>query len=132
MSSYLLDTHRFLWSIWQPEKLGKKAAVVLEKTDNIIFVSSITFWEIPLKYALGKLTLGCKPDELIKISDDMGFAKTSLTPEESALFYQLPKLAHKDPFDRMLIWQAVVNDLILISKDGQFDNYSQYGLKIIW
>ena len=132
MNSYLLDTHSFLWSIWQPEKLGQQSVAVLENTDNKVFVSSITFWEISLKYALGKLTLGCKPDELLKFADDMGFAKISLTPEEAALFYQLPKLAHKDPFDRMLIWQAVANDLILISKDGQFDNYSQYGLKVIW
>ncbi|MEI7996445.1 MAG: type II toxin-antitoxin system VapC family toxin [Methylococcaceae bacterium] len=132
MSNYLLDTHSFLWSIWQPEKLGKRAVAVLENIHSKVFVSSITFWEISLKYARGKLILGCKPDELLKLCDNMGFAKISLTPEESALFYQLPKLAHKDPFDRMLIWQAVANDLILISKDGQFDNYSQYGLKIIW
>jgi PIN domain nuclease of toxin-antitoxin system len=132
MNNYLLDTHSFLWSIWQPEKLGKQAIAVLENTDTMVFVSSITFWEISLKYALGKLTLGCKPDELLKLSDDMGIKKISLTPEESALFYQLPKLAHKDPFDRMLIWQAVANDLILISKDGQFNHYSQYGLKVIW
>ncbi len=104
----------------------------MENADNKVFVSSITFWEISLKYALGKLTLGCKPDDLLKFTDDMGFAKISLTPKEAALFYQLPKLAHKDPFDRMLIWQAVANDLILISKDGQFNNYSQYGLKVIW
>ena len=58
MNTYLLDTHSFLWSIWQPEKLGKQAVAVLENTDNKVFVSSITFWEISLKYALGKLTLG--------------------------------------------------------------------------
>lgn len=93
---------------------------------------SITLWEISLKYALGKLTLGCKPDDLLKIIDDMGFEKLILSHKEAALFYQLPKFAHKDPFDRMLIWQAVSNDLILISKDGQFDQYSQYGLNVIW
>lgn len=132
MSNYLLDTHSFLWSIWQPEKLGKQALTVLENSDNNVYVSSITFWEVSLKYSLGKLTLGCKPDDLLKFADDMGFAKISLTSEEAALCYQLPKFAHKDPFDRMLIWQAVANNLILISKDSQFDNYSQYGLKVIW
>ncbi len=132
MKSYLLDTHTFLWSIWQPEKLGQQAVAVLENTDNRAFVSSITLWEISLKYALGKLTLGCKPDDLLKVIDDMGFEKLILSHEEAALFYQLPKFARKDPFDRMLIWQAVSNDLILISKDGQFDQYSQYGLNVIW
>ncbi len=132
MNSYLLDTHSFLWSIWQPEKLGQQALTVLEKTDNKVFVSSITFWEISLKFALGKLALGCKPDDLLKFADEMGFVKMSLTPEEAAMFHQLPKLSHKDPFDRMLIWQAIANDLVLISKDGQFDNYSQFGLNVTW
>ncbi|MCF7967084.1 MAG: type II toxin-antitoxin system VapC family toxin [Methylobacter tundripaludum] len=132
MKSYLLDTHTFLWSIWQPEKLGQQAVAVLENTDNRAFVSSITLWEISLKYALGKLTLGCKPNDLLKVIDDMGFEKLILSHEEAALFYQLPKFAHKDPFDRMLIWQVVSNDLILISKDNQFDQYSQYGLNVIW
>jgi PIN domain nuclease of toxin-antitoxin system len=48
------------------------------------------------------------------------------------LFYQLPKLAHKDPLDRMLIWHAISRDLVLISKDSQFNHYSQYGLQCIW
>lgn len=65
MTSYLLDTHSFLWSIWQPEKLGQQAVAILENTDNRIIVSSITLWEISLKYSLGKLKLGCKPDDLL-------------------------------------------------------------------
>jgi len=132
MSGYLLDTHSFLWSVLQPEKLSQQAVAILENVDNKIFVSGITFWEISLKYSLGKLTLGCKPDDLLKIADDMELEKISLTLEEAALFYQLPKQLHKDPFDRMLIWQAISRDLVLISKDGQFDNYSQYGLHVIW
>ena len=72
---YLLDTHSFLWSIWEPEKLGQQAITVLENCDNNVAVSSVTFWEVSIKYALGKLTLGCKPDNLLKYADDMGFAK---------------------------------------------------------
>ena len=132
MNSYLLDTHSFLWSIFQPEKLGQQAITVLENTDNQVFVSSITLWEIALKYSMGKLNLGCKPDDLLEIINDMGFEKLSLTLEEAALFYQLPRITHKDPFDRMLIWQAISRNLILISKDTQFENYNQYGLNIIW
>jgi len=132
VNNYLLDTHGFLWSVWHPEKLGQQAIAILENTENNIFVSSITFWEIALKYTLGKLTIGCKPDELIKVADDMGFAKISLSPEEAALFYQLPKFAHKDPFDRMLIWQAIQRNLVMISKDNQFDHYNQHGLRVIW
>jgi PIN domain nuclease of toxin-antitoxin system len=132
MTSYLLDTHSFLWSVWEPENLGQQAIDVLENSENNIAVSSITFWEISLKYSLGKLTLGCKPVDLLKIADDMGFAKISLTPVEAALFHQLPRLTHKDPFDRMLIWQAIANDLTLISADSHFENYGQVGLQVIW
>jgi PIN domain nuclease of toxin-antitoxin system len=132
MTRYLLDTHSFLWSIWQPEKLGTQALALLENTDNSVFVSSISLWEIALKYSLGKLTLGCKPEDLIPVIDQMGFEKLTISLEEAALFYQLPRVAHKDPFDRMLIWQALSNDLVFISKDGQFDHYSQFGLNVIW
>ena len=52
MTSYLLDTHSFLWSIWEPEKLGQQAIAVLENSENDVAVSSITFWEISLKYSL--------------------------------------------------------------------------------
>ncbi len=87
MKSYLLDTHCFLWSILEPEKLGKQAQIILENTDNKIFVSSVTLWEISLKYSLGKLKLNCKPDELLKTLDEMGFEKIPLTVEEAALCY---------------------------------------------
>ncbi len=132
MKSYLLDTHSLLWAIFQPEKLGNQALSILENPKNTVMVSCITLWEISLKYSMGKLQLGCKPDELIKIITEMGFEKINLSLEESALFYQLPKFAHKDPFDRMLIWQAISNDLILISKDSQFGHYYPVGLQVAW
>lgn len=132
MNHYLLDTHSFLWSIWQPEKLGLQAAAVLENSETQVFVSSITFWEVSLKYSLGKLILGCKPDQLLAIADEMGFTTLGLTAQEAALSYQLPRLAHKDPFDRMLIWQAISKNMILISKDSQFSHYQQHGLQVCW
>ncbi|MFO7580063.1 type II toxin-antitoxin system VapC family toxin [Nitrosomonas halophila] len=103
MKRYLLDTHSLLWSMWQPEKLGAQALAVLENTNNPVFVSSISLWEISLKYSLGKLNLGCKPGDLLPVMDEMGFERMILSFEEAALFYKLPKIAHKDPFDRMLI-----------------------------
>ena len=113
-------------------KARPTSAYCFENCENNVAVSSVTFWEISIKYALGKLTLGCKPDDLLEYADDMGFAKISLTPEEAALFHQLPKYAHKDTFDRMLIWQAIANDLTLISIDSKFDDYGQCGLQVIW
>ncbi len=95
MKSFLLDTHCFLWSIWQPEKLGQQAVAIIENTNNQIFISSVTLWEISLKYSLGKLKLGCKPEELLKIIDNMGYENLSLDQKDAVFFHQLPKLAHK-------------------------------------
>ena len=132
MKKYLLDTHSFLWAILQPANLGNEARIVLEKPENHIYVSCISFWEISLKYSLGKLELDCTPDYLMKFSNAMNFKEINLTVMDTALFYQLPKTLHKDPFDRMLIWQAIAHDFILISKDSKFENYSQFGLKTVW
>jgi PIN domain nuclease of toxin-antitoxin system len=131
--NYLLDTHSFLWAVFMPEKLGLKARTAITNTGNTIHLSSITFWEISLKYALGKLQLdGCTPETLVSTARDM--ALTLITPdaEESASFHQLPRLFHRDPFDRMLVWQALRRDLILISKDSALPDYHAMGLKTLW
>jgi PIN domain nuclease of toxin-antitoxin system len=134
MNGYLLDSHSFLWSINEPEKLSQPAFEIILNRNNTIYVSSVTFGEISLKTALGKLSLvNYTPLELLKIAQGaMELALLPLSPVEAATFSQLPLTGHKDPFDRMLIWQTISRDLILISKDYQFENYQEYGLKILW
>jgi PIN domain nuclease of toxin-antitoxin system len=133
MSAYLLDTHSFLWSVFAPEKLSQPVHAALSDYHNFVYVSSVTFWEISLKAGIGKLTLtGCLPDELPEIAQRMGYLSLSLEPEEAACFHRLPKLPHKDPFDRMLIWQAIQRRLVLISKDSAFSQYHSLGLQTFW
>jgi len=133
MNDYLLDTHAFIWSVFEPEKLGKRARLVLADADTRIIVSSVTFWEIALKASVGKLTLtDCTPEELPNVAEIMGFERLALEAEEAAAFHRLPKHTHKDPFDRMLIWQAIHRKLTLISKDGEFPAYGSLGLKTLW
>ena len=128
-----MDTHCFLWSAFSPEKLSKTVRSILLDGDNDIFVSAVSFWEISLKYAIGKLELqGVEPSELIDVAESMGFEIVSLGASESASFYRLPVGGHRDPFDRMLIWQTVNSEKVLISKDVKFSEYKQYGLKVIW
>jgi PIN domain nuclease of toxin-antitoxin system len=128
-----MDTHCFLWSAFSPEKLSKSVRSILLDGDNDIFVSAVSFWEISLKYAIGKLELeGVEPSELIDVAESMGFEIVSLGASESASFYRLPVGEYRDPFDRMLIWQAVNSGKVLISKDIKFSEYKQYGLKVIW
>jgi len=133
MNSFLLDTHTFLWSLNAEEKLGDTPRELLSMPENPVYVSSVTFWEISLKTALRKLTLeNYSPDELPAIAGNiMGYQILPLEAQEAATFYQLP-LIHRDPFDRMLIWQAISTKLILVAKDSEFTAYAKYGLQTVW
>ena len=94
-------------------------------------VSAVTFWEISLKYQLGKLDLtGILPDALPAIAKKTGFEILQLDADTASAFYKLPKLKDKDPFDRMLTWQSIREDCHLLTEDDDFAKYQDYGLKI--
>lgn len=131
--NFLLDTHTFIWVIFEPEKLSGKTKSLLLDRESVPYISLISFWEISLKFSLGKMDLqGILPDELPKVAKKDGFEILDLTTDIVASFYKLPKMENKDPFDRMIIWQAIQKDLSLISKDTTFKIYEQYGLKLVW
>ncbi|MFA6901666.1 MAG: type II toxin-antitoxin system VapC family toxin [Gallionellaceae bacterium] len=131
--SYLLDTHTFLWAAFSPNKLSAKAREAIRSAENQVSVSSVSFWEISLKYTLGKIELSnCTPADMPDIATQMGFEMVQLGAQETASFYQLPKVAYKDPFDRMIIWQAINQQRVLVSKDANFPEYRQFGLKVLW
>jgi PIN domain nuclease of toxin-antitoxin system len=131
--NYLLDTHTLIWAIKEREKLSPVVIQTLENADNSIFVSAIAFWEIALKFSVGKLELrNILPDEFPEASLQMGFELISLSPNESASSYKLILTDHKDPFDRMLIWQAIQRNLIFITKDDRLERYKIAGLKTLW
>jgi PIN domain nuclease of toxin-antitoxin system len=129
----LLDTHSFLWAVVAPEKLSAKMRGVIGDQGNEIHVSTISFWEIALKQSLGKLQItGCLPGDLVDIARQMRLIISAPSAEESAGFYQLPKVAHKDPFDRMLIWQCLQREWTLITHDRGLDDYRPLGLLTDW
>ncbi|MBI3370772.1 MAG: type II toxin-antitoxin system VapC family toxin [Betaproteobacteria bacterium] len=131
--SYLLDTHAFLWAVFSPDKLSRRARATIADPSNAVNLSSITLWEISLKFALGKLTLkNATPEEMVAVAREMGLALIGLSAEESASFHQLPSAAHRDPFDRMLAWQAIQRKLVLVTKDGALPVYQDAGLKTLW
>jgi len=131
--NYLLDTHTFLWAAFSPSKLSTSAKKEIRSAENRVCLSAISFWEISLKYALGKIELkNCKPDDMPDIAKQLHIEIISPTAHETASFYRLPKVKHKDPFDRMIIWQAIQHPLILISKDADFPEYEEFGLKVLW
>jgi PIN domain nuclease of toxin-antitoxin system len=131
--NYLLDTHAFLWTIFDSKQLSKRAKSVICNPGNTIYVSLITFWEISLKHSVGKLELeNTSPEELPQVSKKAGFKILRLSEKEVASFHKLPKNRHKDPFDRLIIWQAINRNLILISKDKELSNYKESGLRVLW
>ena len=105
---------------------------ILLNAGNLIIVSSLSLWEISIKYASGKLQLGnIKPEDFIKIIKDIGFTYTNLSVEEASTFYLLPGEHHKDPFDRILIWQAMKNNYVFISDDKGVKKYIINGLQVV-
>ena len=131
--SYLLDTHTFLWAAFSPAKLSAKAKREIRSAENRVCLSTISFWEISLKYALGKIELKhCTPDDMPDIAAQLHIEILAPTAQETASFHRLPKISHKDPFDRMIIWQAIQHPLVLISKDANFPEYQAFGLKVLW
>ena len=131
--SYLVDTHILLWCLFSPGRISKKVKDILSESETTKFVSVISIWEIAIKFSLGKLDLkGILPDLLPTIVKNARFEIMDLSTETAASFYKLPKLHNKDPFDRMLAWQAISHDFHLLTKDKDFSDYKDHGLKIIW
>jgi PIN domain nuclease of toxin-antitoxin system len=129
---YLLDTHILIWVLMDTQKLSKSVKSILENPANTIYVSCVNFWEISIKNSLGNLEINnMKPDELIFHTEKMGFIIIDLSVKETATLYKLSTKHHKDPFDRILIWQAIKNDFTFISDDKNIKKYITEGLKVI-
>ncbi|MEZ4529156.1 MAG: type II toxin-antitoxin system VapC family toxin [Desulfobacterales bacterium] len=130
---YLLDTHVLLWTLFDDDSLSAKAKSAIKNPDNDIYASVVSYWEISLKYAAGKLELeGVTPDALPGYAAGIGIETLNVSENLVSTFYKLPRTAHKDPFDRLIIWQAINENIPLISKDGKMPEYQKYGLKMLW
>ena len=131
--NYLLDTHVFLWALFDNDQLSGTASSIIINPDNSIFVSLISFWEVALKYNIGKLSLhNIIPEELPAYAEKAGFEILTLSPPVVSSSYRLPRLKHKDPFDRLIIWQCITGNMCMISKDSDLSEYREHGLQITW
>jgi PIN domain nuclease of toxin-antitoxin system len=130
----LLDTHTLLWSIGKSNELSQMVINELENSINEILISAISLWEIALKYSVGKLIIeSFDIREIPKYCRKMGFELIPLDPVEALNSLLLPlKEHHKDPFDRMLIYQCIQNKYTLVSKDSRLKLYKDDGLNYIW
>ncbi|GAB4253605.1 MAG: type II toxin-antitoxin system VapC family toxin [Candidatus Methylacidiphilales bacterium] len=128
----LLDTCSMLWALLEPRRLTARARAILENPDHEVVVSSISFWEISLKHSLGKLDIqGAQPEDFPTFVEQAGWNILSLSPQTAASFSRLPRSArHRDPFDRMLVWTAIHQELTLISRDRTLSEYQAFGLRL--
>lgn len=130
---YLLDTHALLWALAEPHKLSQRVREILESPYVQVVVSAVSFWEISMKYAKGKLVLsGITPEDIIQASRQMGLDIMPLSAEVCATYHQLNATHHKDPFDKMLLWIAKSENMPLISNDQLIKLYQAEGILVVW
>ena len=116
---YLLDTQVLLWLLYDDTRVPTEVVEVLSGPLAKVFVSSISIVEIEIKRSIGKLLLDSSPLDFI---DQMGFQSLDLTMQEARRLSELP-LIHRDPFDRLLICQALENRLTLVTADELVSRY---------
>jgi PIN domain nuclease of toxin-antitoxin system len=125
----LPDTHAFLWFIMGDPRLSAVARAAIEHPDHVKYVSAASAWEIAIKVSLGKLTLAEAYDVLVRREIlANGFEYLPIELAHTARVLALP-FPHRDPFDRMLIAQALVEGMQLVSTDPAID---AYGVSRIW
>ena len=125
----LLDTQAWLWMVADPDRLSRRARRLVQRADTELFLSAATAWEIAIKWSIGKLTLPADPVEYMRSRiGQTGVRALAIRHEHGAQVARLPP-HHRDPFDRLLIAQAMVEDLVLLTGDRQIEPYD---IRIEW
>lgn len=118
----LLDTHLLLWAAGSPERLPLAARPLLEAPENQLLFSAVSLWEIAIKRGLGRSDFQVDPRVLRRGLLDNGYVELAITSEHTVSIDGLPPL-HKDPFDRILVAQATVEGIILLTADALIAQY---------
>jgi PIN domain nuclease of toxin-antitoxin system len=125
----LLDTCTFLWAIGDSAALSPIARDLFRSADNDVYLSAASAWEIAVKHALGKLPLPDPPERLVPRERVQHGVDTLTIDEESVLQAARLPMLHRDPFDRLLVGQAVVHGMAVLTPDPLI---SQYPVRAIW
>lgn len=120
---FLLDTHLLLWAAGQPERLSAKAKKLLSDPAHELMFSAASLWEIAIKNTLGRPDFRVDPRILRRGLLDNGYIELSVTGQHAVGIDGLPPL-HKDPFDRLLLSQALVEGVTLLTRDEELAKYS--------
>ena len=125
---FLLDTNALIWTLSDPEELSNPAQDVITNSDNKLFVSIATLWEITIKQSIGKLDLEGDVLDIVEECEREGINILSIQPQHLKKLEKLP-LIHRDPFDRLIISQAIYEDLTIITKDSMIPKYD---VSVLW
>ena len=118
----LLDTHLLLWAAEDAKRMPKAARKLIEDLDNELLFSAASLWEIAIKHGLGRKDFQVDPRILRRALVDNGYLELAITSEHVVSIDQLPS-SHKDPFDRLLVAQALVEGITLLTSDAQIADY---------
>jgi PIN domain nuclease of toxin-antitoxin system len=127
--NYLLDTHTFLWFLEGNNSLSSKARIIIENADNTIYVSIASIWEIAIKISTSKLKLIVNLEEVKTEIVKNNFEILPLDFEHIIELTNLEQI-HKDPFDRIIISQAISEKCTIVSKDSNFVFYNN--VNVLW
>lgn len=119
----LLDTHVLLWSFYTPERLSLSAQEQIQDADNVILFSAASIWEIAIKAALRRQDFQIEPNRLLDLMGAAGFIEAPVTSRVAIAVRDLPQ-HHGDPFDRLLVAQAMAEPAILLTADSKLQAYS--------
>jgi len=125
----LLDTCTFLWIVIDAPELSDRAREVYRSPENEVFLSAVSTWEIAVKNLLGRLPLPAAPETYIpSLRRRHGIAPLALSEEATLYLGRLPAL-HRDPFDRMLVCQSIVEGMVLLTPD---ESINRYPIRSVW
>jgi PIN domain nuclease of toxin-antitoxin system len=118
----LLDTHLLLWAAGTPERLSDATRTLLEDPRNALFYSAASLWEVAIKRSLGRADFRVEPRVLRRGLRDNGYAELPITGEHAVACEGLPPI-HRDPFDRILVAQALTEGITLLTTDSMVASY---------
>ncbi|OGS99746.1 MAG: twitching motility protein PilT [Gallionellales bacterium RIFCSPLOWO2_12_FULL_59_22] len=125
----LLDTHIALWAIADSPKLPKKARELIESPKSTVWISAATVWEIAIKHSLGRGDMPVSSQNALRYFRESGYRLLHIEPEHATAVENLPA-HHADPFDRILVAQALVEPMRLITHDPMVARYSDTIIEI--
>ena len=126
---YLLDTNVWLWTLWDPQRIARRAREEIGDLSHEVFLSAVTSWEIAIKAAAGKLTLPESPVSYVpRRMAEQGLRPLAVTHPHALAVFNLPS-HHRDPFDRLLVAQATLEQMVLVTADRVVETYP---VEILW